>query len=901
MKKITGSMLFISIVLIIQMFLCSSVYAENEISKELFILEKLGIITSEEIEVSGTESAVTRAEFAMYSARALQLVPVENKIYFNDVPLKHWANSYVSALVDIGAVDLAADAKFNPENNVTPEQAYKIMLVAIGYKEFAQNQNDIMAAYAMVAKQAKIDISTENPKALNLNEAAKIIYNSMRTGIVEFYSTQKGAKKGVVGDRSLLDSFSIYEGEGIVTSVYGASTDSKIIIDKSNIAYINENKFIVDDDVNIVSMFGKNIEFVYKKEKDDILTLIYAEPVRNKVLNIDYDLLENYDANSRAIEYYKDENSSLTRRAVLPKGVKIVYNGTCFSGNLSKILFEFKDDRKKGSITLIDNSSDSEYELLIIKSYDTVVAKEVNAIDDIIYDYYSNDKNITLYDYEVVKYIYPDGSEAQKPVGFPVVLNFAASEDKSVAEIVVCNDFAEGQINKIYEAELKIGIEDEIYKIDKKTWDKFSYVLSAGKNVKVYMDYFGDVAYISTNTLDGMQVGYLIDIVCVTKGFDTKYMFKIYTGETVKVFELNDRVKLDNIMYKIKDYRNFFLKFPDIQYISADDIKISKQIIRFAVDSDERIKEIDTINCTAYEDEKNTLSRHYDGSKAIIYNNGPRRFGLDVLYSSTQTKLFVVPQTDENNCVEVNGVKRPVTNDMYTTTKFFDTDHKYFIATYNYDQLNPYTDVIVAYGQPEVENRNVYMVDEFYTKYEEDNGIIEMIDCYTKAGVVSYKIDDTLNGSLSDIEKGDLVQVTNNTTEDGVVKVKKLFDAETKIFNNGGSNLYWYAGKYNPEDTSNYRSYTPQLSKSYVYDVVGNVISSSYEPEMLTEGKISEAIDYKLANINIIVLDKDARGGQHIYVGTVNDIKTYINDGFDCSTIVVTSIGASIKNVFVYR
>ncbi len=875
------------------------VYADTYYTQEAVeVLQKLNVLTAEEVENAG-DTAVTRAEFAVYAAKAMQFESVPGEIYFKDMPLSHWANGYITPLVMCGSVSKAEDGLFHPEDTVTPMQAYKIMLAGIGYAGLAGNGT--LEEYLQVANRSKIAIPTASQEQLTLKEAAEIIYQAMNLGVANLSVSGDGfVARTINKDETLLRYFNVYREIGIISAVYGVSTSDELWVENEKEVYIDNTKYAVEQGVKPQNYFAQKKEFLYQKGRDGERTLIYIVGDANESLKISSKLLVSVDETRKNVEYYKDENATQTRNIAISNTMTVIYNGKPFYGDVYDVLRSFVSGEKVGYAEFIKSTGMS-YDTLIIKSYRTMIAKQYNSKDEEFIDYYDSSNNLKIKQYDTVAYWNEDGEKSVAPNAFPVVLEIAETEDASYAEIMVYSTTITGSIEQTYHAEKEIVIEGTTYTAKEQVWKEVVSHLALGTKVDVLLGMYGEIAFVEVQGSDAMTVGYVIKAAAPEKVFGNSVIFQVFAENEIKDIQLADKVKLDGKNYDLsKGIRDFFLHFPDTIKIESNAVSLKPQIIRFVLNGDGEIAEIDSMKVGENEDAKHTLTRKYDGSQAIIYNSLSQRFGMDVMYNPSTTKMFVVPTVDENGYITVNGEKVSPTEDMYGTSIALAIDYTYNLENYNYNSANPFDDVLVIHAQPSNEVLNVYMFDSYEERLNEKFEATTTIKCFAQEGEVSLTIDESYDiAKIPELKKGDIFKVTNGYTNKTVTEVVKMFDAETKTFLNDGTNPYWYAGTFSPLGTWNYRGEKWQLSKSYVYDINASVMSSCYEPSDLVDGNTSEKVN--TSGMSIIVYDPDVTRGEMIYKGNIAEVQAYTNYGFDCSLILVATNQAVFKCIFVYK
>ena len=903
MKKITG--VFLSLLLVLQTFVFGISYADteenaetDEFIMEMTVLNKLNIIKKEETESRDGSEAVSRAEFVVYTARAFMLENLKDKIYFKDIPVSHWANGEIGAMVENGIIDKAEDGLFNPDNPVTPEQAYKIILSAAGYKKYADYEGKPMSSYVTAAHKAGISIKPEKNNCISLKEAAQLIYKGMKIGIARLVSVGENTSYKVFEEDTMFKAHNIYESNGRVEAVLGQSLNERFNASDENEIYIDGKLYTADSDITPSEYFGHKIKFIYEENKDKERNIIYIEKMAEDIVEIRSDLIKSFSDADGIISYYANEKSNKSKSYRFSGSMKIIYNGEVFKGRLNVPIDDFISEKKAGKITVIENSGEN---VVIIKSYRTVVAESYDEKTERINGFYAAEEGVALNNFEKVRFRDLKGNAADKPVSFPAVLGVAEQISGRNAEIVVCGEKVNGIVESVYVGSREIKINGEKYKVDREPWNKFSHEIKTGANIELYLGIINNAAYVDIES-ESMNIGYIINAAYTKEGTDGRFAFKIFTGEKVETLYLADRVILDSAAYKMKDYRDFFLKFPLVEYIKdfpKTSVKVKPQIIRYSLNQNGQINEIDSMNKAQGEDDEKTLIRSYDGSDELIYNSITQRFGLNVLYSTSRTKLFVVPIVNDDGEISVNGELGRPADSMYSNTTTLTMDEFYRVEAYNYDYDNPYTDVIVIHKDPLFERKVCYMFDSLYTALDSDNCPVDMARCFARGGESNFEIDPSATEDFASFKQGDVIRLVTTIDGKAVTKAVKLFDAETMSFENAGKNPYWFDGTYDPLGKLNYRNPTWQLSKTYVYDIVETTINSSYEPAYLAQKNISERLNAK--SLPVIVYDKYRERGDNIYVGSLSDIDTYKTSGYECSVILVVTNGAVFNNVFVYK
>lgn len=110
-------------------------------------MRSIGVMNGYEDGTIRPYNTITRAEFAAMLCR-LKGLSADMPCDFDDA-VQHWATKYIKACADIGAINGVGDNLFAPEDNITIEQAFKIITISCKMaKENAEYPKDYILAAA---------------------------------------------------------------------------------------------------------------------------------------------------------------------------------------------------------------------------------------------------------------------------------------------------------------------------------------------------------------------------------------------------------------------------------------------------------------------------------------------------------------------------------------------------------------------------------------------------------------------------------------------------------------------------------------------------------------------------------------------------------------------------------
>lgn len=114
-------------------------------------LEKYGLVERNALGALTVEGPVTRAMVVKMLVTLLGEVPEKTATPFSDVPKDHFASGYISFAAECGIINGMGDGTFSPETAVTNQQAVKMLVCALGYRELAESRGGYPHGYVMAA------------------------------------------------------------------------------------------------------------------------------------------------------------------------------------------------------------------------------------------------------------------------------------------------------------------------------------------------------------------------------------------------------------------------------------------------------------------------------------------------------------------------------------------------------------------------------------------------------------------------------------------------------------------------------------------------------------------------------------------------------------------------------
>lgn len=145
---------------------------DQELQDSVSALSRFNIINGYEDGTFRPKANITRAEFATIICKTFMLdtsnTPGDD---FVDVSANHWARDYIYAAKKLGIISGTSLTTFAPNDNITYEQAIKMVVASLGYTEEATEKGGYPKGYIMVADElALLDGIEYEEKALATRE-----------------------------------------------------------------------------------------------------------------------------------------------------------------------------------------------------------------------------------------------------------------------------------------------------------------------------------------------------------------------------------------------------------------------------------------------------------------------------------------------------------------------------------------------------------------------------------------------------------------------------------------------------------------------------------------------------------------------------------------------------------
>ena len=748
MKRITVFLLSLA------MLLSQSVYvlAQDTENEDLYAkLQALDCLwDAEKYEPSKN---VTRGEFASLlnkltngnlqsdKNRTSDMVKTEDKFY-----------EEVQKAVSRGLMRVYDDGSFAPGKNISLDDVCYGFVNLLGYGKMAEKAGAFPKGYESMAEEIGIlkGIKGDYANYVNGDNMLKIIDNALECDMMVLRYNGAKLEYVIENDTNLLKNrLSVYKEKGRIT----ANEYSGILG-----GGVGEGNFEIGGKIMSVGktdaamLLGYKAE-VYYRDNDGEYEALWIDLKDNSELFIYAEDIKDYS--DRTIKY---DNGKQIKKANISQKAKVIYNGVAVS--------EYgRDDImiKTGDITLLKESGASEYDIVIIASYDNYVVENADFDKCVIYDKlgrkftWQESAKLLFYSDNFLK-------KEKEDVKSNTVLSIAKSKDGSLVTFVISSNSIEGTIESIDYDDGTLSAE-----ISGKSYDFDGYYLNnrdavtVGAKGKFYLDMDGKIVYFNAYSYGKWVAAYAIKKYCDDNG---DYYIRYFDGE-VKESKIADSFKADGVRFSKDEAQTA---------VSAD------KFMLFKLNSNGEIYDIDypSDGKSGKFENENSLRTMSVITEKTWYRPNNVSFAKRFLMNS-DTKVYVLPENKSDyDKYELSGIAKFVSRTYSGISAYCIGDGAEYAQYVVYDM-----------GKDAVEITNdaqFCILKGISEALDENDEIVRVMEYYTQSGVLQKTVfSDNVDTSL--LECGDILQLSAG--DDGrIEKVNLSFDYSTKTMGDGSKTNY---------------------------------------------------------------------------------------------------------------
>ncbi|MBQ7901250.1 MAG: hypothetical protein IJ365_04715 [Clostridia bacterium] len=838
MKKLK---IFISLILVLTLLPIFPAFAADEAEEyteptatEAFKkLEAFGIMTADD-EILYYDY-VTRAQFMQYVMKcyfgdgAYSKDLTEGSV-FGDVTEGTTGAAEITAACKLGII--SSGASFRPDDNITMQEAAKILVSALGYSEIAANRGGYPTGYLKVASEQDIfdDCSFTQEGYLPVADFVQALANTLEAQVMEIsaiWDTRRGlvTTYTAVYDKTLLEyAFGIYRAEGIVeaneyTSIYGLTELQEGRVEIGGTVYKTNG-------TDAAQLLGYNTECFYKLDKPEAnREIVYIAAYDNEIIIVDSEDIAKDAVTATNFAYYREDKDKVQNEAI-KKSATLIYNGGQMSLTAANLC------PANGTVTLINNDGDKDIDVVSVMNYRTILVSAVSPSSYTVSDMLGGESIVLDPEesdsYDVV--IELNGVEADfASISDRSIISYAESigNVKNIKYVKVSTMTVEGMPEAI--GEDTVVISGEEYSID----TNLVQTLSLRDTGVFYMDYSGKI--VAKKVEKDVVYGYLNGVI-TESSISGKVKAQIFTENDRWVeLELKDKIT----------YNGTGSEKPEKFFNDWQNGRVGRELITYTVDSDGKINMIKQAESfEAFSDaEENAIEqdifRVYDEISSEKYRSNLKSIGSTVLLSDA-TKIFMVPdQTTETASLEDFHV-------VSTAGLFTEVSYKN-ITPYDLDRSRTAGAIVMVGNDEVIDDDALYMlVDSVVRSFNADDKAVDAVKGYYKNSLITLPAaDDSVYSGLSEkLAGGDIIQFTMDA-QGNISKLNLIYDAEkglTTTTSYGYKETASFAGTVHYTDAQKSKLVVDLAGQKCVMGTKSATVISVYdtETEKLTPGTIAD-------------------------------------------------------------
>lgn len=671
---------------------------------------------------------------------------------FPDVPTDHWANGYINVATAQNLVVGYDTGYFLPDKEITYAEAMTIFVRAMGYEVYAQSKGGFPQGYIVAGSNNGLtkNVQGSNAAPISRGNVAFMTVNALDANMMEQTGFGADAKWEVTDKTLLEDVLEVTKENGQVTAVEGTSLTGGAGLDRG---FIKIGDKIFETSYNMNNLLGYKVTYYAKENAGGDMEVILAIPEanKNKTFEIKSDLMAGITEKGsyKAIEYFKDEDSTKKSYVTLDNEPTLIYNGKYEA--LDYDLIDLSE--ASGKVNLLDSDSNGRYDIVFVTEYENMVVEEVTSTNKII-DKYGRPTLKLDDENEDLSYSIMLGADELKVSDLLEydVLSVAASRDELLYEIQVSRKTVEGKIT---------GISDDGYTIGGKKYkvaSNYTEDLALGTEGIFYLDVMGQIAGVDKEVTASSNYAYLLKVH--TSDATEESTFRVFTKNGKEItLTANEKIRFNGVGGKLS---------ADVVEELKTGSATNKQLITYSLNSDGKIVSLNTAQDNtgtgAVDKSKFTMNFVYENQE---FNGNTNTIGKVRL--SSETVIFDI--NEDNKDYKIGKLSMFEDGSKYNVTVFDmgeDFVAKAIVVTDSNLQTNAESSIAVVSKITSATNDDDEITDLMTAFFDG-----EEIEVYAETAGILTK------GDGEKLEAGDIIQYVTNA-EGEITNIRVLFDIDEK-------------------------------------------------------------------------------------------------------------------------
>jgi len=861
----------------------NTAFAVSEVPKKAYEeMQALGIVKGDENGELNLEKEVTRAEFATMMVRLLNIGDlIYTATEFSDVNENDWFYGDVMRLVMSGIISGYNDGTFRPDDYISPQEAAKIIVAALGYNYSAELYGGYPEGYmTMAGKLGVLKDANINRGYLLRSDIIMMLYNSMDAPIME-KTFEGGTAVYNITNETIRDYHIYHDRDGVSVKNKGYVTATAQTWLVMPYPLLKDNEVVIDGTImnvgntNAKDYLGMEVMYYVTGESESgpyTLTGIYPT-----------DKNETYEFD----EYtYIGKSGDTIHGYVNGKEKKIKLDEFCsLIRNMRPVTTPSANDYifERGSVKVVDNDEDGKAEYVFIDEFESVIASRTSE-DKIWLDtstLYNDKAFFDLSRESEASYFIVDENNTDISVGEISngdILSII-SDGNTVYKIIRGKGEISGKVTNFVSSsdyeDSYIEVDGEKYRLER----GYTVDVNVGDDISCKLNFRGEVADVK-NVDNTNLYGYVLNAAVEDNGED--YVIRLVLPGLFNAEVKIDDEEEDNLVEtQILKGRNSDVKTLRLnEKVRVGDRRLSAKdavrsvsvgtIIKYTLNENEEINTIDFPEITGTDVMSSNKKRSYNGFEQIFGGINEGAFAVE-----NNTSVLCIPDADGVTCSE----------DYLASVEILDGS-TYAVNGYDIDEEDEVVKLIViqvplrfdsATGIDEhsevILEKSVAGVNEFG---EVINTLIYWQDGERKQMDVNEDCD------VSDLKKGDVLLLATGITSEEIMKIEKV--AELAELSPGIINLGNGIGELLGGTVS--IGYPMEVEYGKIHDLENRRV------DKLVLAMDENCIEQKIMNINV-------RNAPNVYTYRISS-----NEIEPCDTKMIEPCGTYTKDadlVLVYE
>lgn len=823
------------------------VSSATEYKDAITTLTTLGVISGYEDGTFRPDNKITRAEFTVLVVRALAMEneqTTEQTIPFEDL-LGHYARLNVKTAYDMGIIAGFDDGTFRPDDNVTYEQAMKMMVCTLGYGNDAATYGGYPMGYLTIGVQLGLadGIAVPNSEPASRAVIAKLLSNALDVKMLRPVTNAVGNTSYIQTDETILkDRLKIERVKVMVTGVGDAEvSDGSRTLKSYEMRAVNtknDAEIIMDvsgvyKDYDEVKQYLGHVIYVYYKDVDedesdtDILIAIDSQPEENSETEIQSRAIIEYRNNT--LKYATADNGEKSIK-IEPENMSIVYNNKVAEKTeyvtvgdermtVKRAISEWLEPESgnflNGEIKLVDSDNDGSADVIFIMNYSVMVATaSPSSTDYTISDKLVSGSRLTLdpdddnYEYTITR----NGSEVTSVTSLKAndVILYATSIDGEYITLNVTGKPVTGTITDI-EDDI-VTINNKQYEVTEKCTDYLegNSQISLGAQGTFYIDCYDNIIFATINKNDAsVQYAYLISAAESTETeniYATLYAPSVSSSSTSR-YNLAEKLSFNgrnmsnanakDALEETAEYSRADIENKDKVYANSTTKPNAgkyAQLIKYSVKKDE-IQDIITLSEPKIDE--TTGKGVYNEETDELHLYAPL---AKYTYSATNNFSNIFQINSSTTIIYVPGDRTDKSEyHKYTASGIFKVNQSYWVEAYDVNS-SKIASLVIVYGNSSLaditKDTVMSVVAKNPTTVDVSDESVNKLSLYnSSASLTTKNADDDVE--FASVKPGDVIQFGQSNASRAINRRNIILADDVRAVFNDAGNYDWSDSKFN--------------------------------------------------------------------------------------------------------